>query len=50
MPMQLNVNFLTWTPRPVRRAYNFAEYLPEHRRMMQAWVDYLDQLAGRKPK
>ena len=34
----------------VRAAYNFAEYLPERRRMMQAWADYLDQLkaeAGR---
>jgi integrase len=37
-------------PRPVRRPYNFAEYLPERRRMMQAWADYLDQLAGRKRK
>ena len=26
-------------------AYNFAEYLPERRRMMQAWADYLDTLA-----
>lgn len=31
----------------VRAAYNHAEYLPERRRMMQAWADYLDQLAGR---
>ena len=29
----------------VRAAYNFAEYLPERRRMMQAWADYLDTLA-----
>lgn len=28
----------------VRAAYNFAEYLPERRRMMQAWADYLDVL------
>jgi len=28
----------------VRAAYNFAEYLPERRRMMQAWADYLDSL------
>jgi hypothetical protein len=34
-------------PRPLRSTYNFAEYLPERRRMMQAWADYLDQLAGR---
>ena len=30
----------------VRAAYNFAEYLPERRQMMQAWADYLDQLRG----
>jgi integrase len=28
----------------VRAAYNHAEYLPERRRMMQVWADYLDQL------
>jgi integrase len=28
----------------VRAAYNYAEYLPERRRMIQAWADYLDQL------
>lgn len=28
----------------VRAAYNFAEYLPERRKMMQAWADYLEQL------
>jgi len=28
----------------VRAAYNFAEHLPERRRMMQAWGDYLDTL------
>ena len=28
----------------VRAAYNYAEYLPERRTMMQAWADYLDQL------
>lgn len=33
----------------VRAAYNYAEYLPERREMMQAWADYLDSLrAGRK--
>ena len=26
----------------VSAAYNFAEYLPERRKMMQAWADYLD--------
>jgi integrase len=29
----------------VRAAYNFAEHLPERRKMMQAWADYLDKLA-----
>ncbi|MEI2771853.1 MAG: hypothetical protein V9G98_14290 [Candidatus Competibacter sp.] len=28
----------------VRAAYNRAEHLPERRRMMQAWADYLDGL------
>jgi integrase len=28
----------------VRAAYNYAEYLPERRRMMQWWADYLDGL------
>lgn len=28
----------------VSAAYNFAEHLPERRRMMQAWADYLDEL------
>lgn len=33
----------------VRAAYNAAEYLPERRKMMQAWADYLDGLrAGSK--
>lgn len=30
----------------VRAAYNFAEYLEERRKMMQAWADYLDALAA----
>lgn len=29
----------------VRAAYNYAEYLPERKTMMQAWSDYLDGLA-----
>jgi integrase len=29
----------------VRGAYNYAEYMPERRKMMQAWADYLDALA-----
>jgi hypothetical protein len=28
----------------VRAAYNFAEFLPERRKMMQAWADYLSDL------
>jgi hypothetical protein len=27
-----------------RAAYNYAEHLPERRRMIQAWADYLDGL------
>jgi integrase len=30
----------------VRAAYNAAEYLPERRRMLQWYADYLDQLRG----
>ena len=29
----------------VRAAYNHAQYLPERRRMMQQWADYLDDMA-----
>jgi integrase len=29
----------------IRAAYNYAEHLPERRRMMQAWADYLDKLS-----
>jgi integrase len=28
----------------VRAAYNYAEFLPERRKMMQAWADWLDSL------
>ena len=28
----------------IRAAYNYAEHLPERKRMMQAWADYHDQL------
>jgi len=28
----------------VRAAYNYAEHLPERRKMMQAWAEYLDAL------
>jgi integrase len=30
----------------VRAAYNYAEYLPERRRMMQEYADHLDELRG----
>jgi integrase len=28
----------------IRAAYNYAQHLPERRKMMQAWADYLDEL------
>lgn len=30
----------------IRAAYNYAEYLPERRKMMQHWADYLEALAN----
>ena len=30
----------------VKAAYNHAQHLPERRKMMQAWADYLDGLKG----
>jgi len=30
----------------VRASYNYAEYLPERKKMMQAWADYLDRLVN----
>ena len=30
----------------VRAAYNYAQYLPERKNMMQTWADYLDGLAN----
>ena len=32
----------------VRAAYNYAEYLPERRQMMQEWADFLDKLREAK--
>ena len=32
----------------IRAAYNYAEYLPERRKMMQHWADYLDGLMQSK--
>jgi integrase len=34
----------------VTAAYNYAEYLPERRQMMQAWADYLDSLRAEPAK
>ena len=34
----------------VRAAYNHAQYLPERRKMMQWWADYLDKVAAKKGK
>jgi integrase len=34
----------------VRAAYNHAQYLPERRRMMQWWADYLDKAAAMKKR
>lgn len=34
----------------VTAAYNYAEYLPERRKMMQAWADYLDTLRATEAK
>ena len=28
----------------IRAAYNYAEHMPERRRMMQSWADYLGEL------
>jgi integrase len=30
----------------IRAVYNHAEYLPERRKIMQEWADYLDRLAA----
>ncbi|AKS24228.1 MAG: Putative phage integrase [Leptospirillum sp. Group II 'C75'] len=35
-------------PDKIRSAYNRADHLPERRRMMQAWADYLDELKAGK--
>jgi integrase len=32
----------------VRAAYNHAQYLPERRKMMQWWADYLDGIPQKK--
>jgi integrase len=34
----------------VRAAYNYAQHLPERRRMMQGWADFLDQLRSDIPE
>jgi len=35
-------------PDPLGRAYNRTTHLPERRKMMQRWADYLDQLKNGK--
>ena len=32
----------------IRAAYNYAQYLKERKKMMQAWADYLDVLRKRE--
>ena len=32
----------------IKAAYNHAHYLPERRKMMQAWADYLEKLKGER--
>jgi integrase len=32
----------------IKAAYNRAQHLPERRKMMQSWADYLDELKGQK--
>lgn len=34
----------------VRGAYNYAEHLPERRKMMQWWANYLDRAAKKSAK
>ena len=34
----------------VRAAYNHAQYLPERRKMMQWWADYLDGVAPKSKR
>jgi integrase len=36
-------------PNKVRAAYNRAERLPERKKLMQEWSDYLDKLRKMKP-
>jgi integrase len=36
-------------PNEIRAAYNYAKHLPERRKMMQAWADYLDRLRSAAP-
>ena len=35
---------------PIKAAYNRAEHLPERRKMMQAWADYLDRVREKQPR
>jgi integrase len=31
----------------IRAAYNHSDYLPDRKRMMHEWADYLDELRGK---
>jgi len=37
-------------PNEIRAAYNYAKHLPERRKMMQAWADFLDGLRSTAPR
>jgi len=33
----------------IRAAYNHADYMPERKKMMQSWADFIDKLCKPKP-
>ncbi|MFQ9868325.1 MAG: hypothetical protein ACLRWP_16305 [Bilophila wadsworthia] len=43
----LNASFAHAPTEQIRGIYNRAEYLPERRRMLQEWADYLDGLKSK---
>ena len=47
-PMRSSASLRTLERNKVRGAYNYAEHLPERRKMMQAWADYLESLEKRQ--
>ena len=44
--MRLSGSLRTLQRHVIRAAYNYAKHLPERRKMMQAWADYLAGLRG----